>query len=491
RSPGKKDAKPAASPRKIKAKPSISFKPPAGKPSASPSTLLVKKKSVSAGASPAKFSAAAASKATPPPPSRQNLSAVALPATAPVRRQTVPLRVPITGIAACRTPLTSAPTRTSTATPRSHRHAEVFDDCPGTRSGRFSALSGLVPLLLALQGLLARLLLGLREHLDLRDDSKAVMELQSKAKADFEAIKTETDALEAEQDQALATAEAKIQALEEKNSCIDTRLSEADELKHDNGEKANKVSELAEDLAKAKSAVSAVNQEVESTKAQLEEARALVASLTRTRLSHSSALSPRPGQPLGGPRVAQRDVSRHEGLTRRDGGQLREGARGGRIDARGEATKLRAHQEEVSTLSKEKLQLLTRLFDLRDEFATAKAMGSVWPRHALESNGSTHQCSARVPREDLHRLHEAHNAKTHDLEAEYERAIRTMKEQLEIARIKADVLLQEMAHKMMEQYLEQDQEENQDQITRYHWYINFKDRRNTCGITDNQNQDDG
>lgn len=57
---------------------------------------------------------------------------------------------------------------------------------------------------------------------------------------------------------------------------------------------------------------------------------------------------------------------------------------------------------------------------------------------------------ASVSRDDLQKLYEAHNAKRHDLEAEYERVIRTMREELEITRVNADELQEEVARKMMD-----------------------------------------
>ncbi|KAI0330585.1 hypothetical protein GY45DRAFT_739530 [Cubamyces sp. BRFM 1775] len=84
-----------------------------------------------------------------------------------------------------------------------------------------------------------------------------------------------------------------------------------------------------------------------------------------------------------------------------------------------EVTRLRAaHEEEVSTLSKERAELLTRLSDLEGELATAKAALAVGPATPSKSNGSAHQRTSSVSREELQKLHEAHNAKMHDLEAE-------------------------------------------------------------------------
>ena len=135
-----------------------------------------------------------------------------------------------------------------------------------------------------------------------------------------------------------------------------------------------------------------------------------------------------------------------------------------------EVTKLRtAHQEEVSALASEKAQLLTRVQDLEGELATVKAaLAAGEPATPQKTNGSAHHRSASISREELQRLHEAHNAKLHDVQAEHDRALRTLREELEIARVKADELQQEVSRKTMEiQYLEQDQEESQDQITRY------------------------
>lgn len=98
----------------------------------------------------------------------------------------------------------------------------------------------------------AQLVVTLRAHLDVRQAEATAAKgvprghlclawrlcypAVLQAKAGLEAIKTETDALEAKQSQALATAEAKIQALKEKSYCVNSRLSEVGELKHAAGE---------------------------------------------------------------------------------------------------------------------------------------------------------------------------------------------------------------------------------------------------------------
>lgn len=134
-----------------------------------------------------------------------------------------------------------------------------------------------------------------------------------------------------------------------------------------------------------------------------------------------------------------------------------------------EVTKLRtAYQDEVAALASEKSALQTMLSDLEGELATLKATVAAEPVTPSKSNGSAHVRASSVSRDELQRLHEAHNLKIHDVQAEHERSIRALREELEVALSKADELQQEVARKAMEiQYLEQDQDEHQDQITRY------------------------
>ena len=111
-----------------------------------------------------------------------------------------------------------------------------------------------------------------------------------------------------------------------------------------------------------------------------------------------------------------------------------------------EVTKLRtAHQEEVSALASEKAQLLTRVQDLEGELATVKAaLATGEPATPQKTNGTAHQRNSSISREELQRLHEAHNAKMHDLQAEHARALRALREELDISLAKADELQQEV-----------------------------------------------
>jgi peptidoglycan hydrolase CwlO-like protein len=72
-------------------------------------------------------------------------------------------------------------------------------------------------------------------------------------------------------------------------------------------------------------------------------------------------------------------------------------------------------------------------------------------------------------------MYEAHNLKIHDLQAQHDKAIRALQEQVDAAQAKVNDVEQDLDRKKMEiMYLEQDQEESQDQITRYVKLFGFK-----------------
>lgn len=72
-----------------------------------------------------------------------------------------------------------------------------------------------------------------------------------------------------------------------------------------------------------------------------------------------------------------------------------------------------------------------------------------------------------MTREELQKTHEAHNLKLHDLQAEHERVVRGVKLELETVQNRLEEVQSDLARRNMEiQYLEQEQEESQDSITR-------------------------
>lgn len=142
-----------------------------------------------------------------------------------------------------------------------------------------------------------------------------------------------------------------------------------------------------------------------------------------------------------------------------------------------EVTKIRAvHAEEVTQLVTQKSELSMRLSDLEGEMATMKATAAAeQPAPKVNGNGAPHAPPSNVSKEDLQRLHEAHNLKIHDLQASYDKALEGLKFELEATRAKADELKAELEHKGMEmRFYENNQEENEDLITRYVRFFGVK-----------------
>jgi chromosome segregation ATPase len=110
--------------------------------------------------------------------------------------------------------------------------------------------------------------------------------------------------------------------------------------------------------------------------------------------------------------------------------ELEEGAKG-RAD---EANQLRAaHDAEVSDLATQKTELLVKLSDLEGDLATAQAALAAHEATSPKVNGTSHPPSPGVPREELQKLHEAHNLRIHDMQADHDKALKLAKEELEAA----------------------------------------------------------
>lgn len=127
-----------------------------------------------------------------------------------------------------------------------------------------------------------------------------------------------------------------------------------------------------------------------------------------------------------------------------------------------------AHDEELRILASQKSELLVKLSDLEGDLSTAKAALAAALSASPKTNGSPPRAptSPGVTKEELAKLHEAHTHKVYDLEAEHEKAMKALKEELEKSHKKAADLEAEVARKDMEvRYLETDQEESQNQIT--------------------------
>ncbi|KAG5718799.1 Laminin-like protein epi-1 [Termitomyces sp. T112] len=226
-----------------------------------------------------------------------------------------------------------------------------------------------------------------------------------------------------------------------------------------------------DDLVKAKTGLETARAEVRNLTQQRDDARASASSASDsaaqveeiTRLSKELAIA-KDDLAATNEMLSLTKISLTE-LSNNQAKDLEEAAKG-RAE---EVTKLRvAHDEEVSALVAQKSELAIKVSDLEGEVVTLRAsIESERATPKTNGNGIAPPVSPGVTKEELQRLHEAHNLKIHDLAAEHDKVIRALKDELEVAHNKAEELNAEVQRKVMEiQYLEQDQEENQDQITR-------------------------
>ncbi|KAG6381062.1 hypothetical protein JVT61DRAFT_5459 [Boletus reticuloceps] len=214
--------------------------------------------------------------------------------------------------------------------------------------------------------------------------------------------------------------------------------------------------ESQDDLSKAKAALDTSRAEGENLKAQLEDARAnfIAASTNDDQATDIERLTKEIAN-LRDENVMLNDVLAitKESLSETSANHSKELEEAARIRVE-EVMRLRSiHEGEISTVAAQKSELALSLSDLEGEIATLRAqLAAVEPAVVPRSNGAVHASATTVTREELQKVHEAHNLKMHDLQAGHERAAEG----------------QDVARKSMEiQYLEQEQEESQDSITRY------------------------
>ncbi|KAF9229141.1 hypothetical protein BS17DRAFT_688858 [Gyrodon lividus] len=227
-----------------------------------------------------------------------------------------------------------------------------------------------------------------------------------------------------------------------------------------------------DDLFKAKAALDASRAEGESLMAQLEDTRAAFVSASAS--TNQAAEIERLTKELGNvcdENVMLNDVLNvtKESLSEMSANHTKEleAVAGARVE---EVTKLRSmHEGEISTLAAQKSELALSLSDLEGEIATLKAqLAAIEPVVTSRSNGAVHASATTVTREELHKVHEAHNFKMHDMNAEHERVVRALRVEVDALQTRLDEVQQDVTRKSMEiQYLEQEHEESQDSITRY------------------------
>ena len=237
----------------------------------------------------------------------------------------------------------------------------------------------------------------------------------------------------------------------------------------------------SEDLNKAKATLNATLQEVESLKAQLDEARRAAQATASSAEADQNAEIARLNKELSNARddlnglkeVFSATQESMQEMSKNHQKELEEAAKR-HVE---EATKLSAaHNEEIQSIVADKSNLVTRLSDLEGEVVTLRAYAT--STEAISSpkrNGTAPVPAEMATKEDLQQLHEAHNLKINDLQAQHDKAMLALQEQVDAAVAKADVLEQDLARKKMEiGLLEQEQEDNQDQIARYVKLFGFK-----------------
>ena len=235
-----------------------------------------------------------------------------------------------------------------------------------------------------------------------------------------------------------------------------------------------------DDLSKAKVAFENSRSEMDNLTKQRDDARALVDAGPTLSPEHAEEIA-RLSRELANCKDDFAAVTDALDLTRasisemsdKHTRELEESARN-RAD---EVTKLKlAHDSEIAAIAAQKSEALSKLSDLEGELMTVKAtlaaQQSAVPKN---TNGSTHPQQQSVTKEELTKLHEAHNLKIYDLQAEHEKALNASREEAEVAKLRAGELEQEVGRKAMEiQYLEQDQDESLEQINRYVRFFGFK-----------------
>ena len=253
-------------------------------------------------------------------------------------------------------------------------------------------------------------------------------------------------------------------------------------LQEQTGDLSKQISKLSlelkatqDDLTKSKAALTASARELESLKAQLEVARAtaevLASSAPPDRAEEVNALRKELGDTRSDMTALQEVLAvTNESIadmSNRHGKDLEEAA-----EARAEeVTKLKtAYETELAKLATEKSDLVSKLSDAQGEISTLKATIAAEPAVPAASRAPGHgrTGSGVVTKEEIQKMHEAHNLKMNDLQAEYEKKLKEMREELVASSEKMKDLESEISRKTMEiSYLEQDQEEANDTITRY------------------------
>jgi len=260
-------------------------------------------------------------------------------------------------------------------------------------------------------------------------------------------------------------------------------------LEEQTGDLSKQISKLTlelkatqDDLAKSKAAFNASAQELKSLKTQLEAARAtaevLASSAPVDRTEQVNMLRKELADARSDQEALQEVLSAANesiaDMSNRHGIDLEEA-----VEARTtEVARLKStYKSELTQLEKERLDLVSKLSDAQSEISTLRAKIAAEPAipAAARPVGHGRTGSGTVTKEEIQKMHEAHNLKMNDLQAEYEKKLKGMREELELVNGKTKELQSEVSQKTLEiSYLEQDQDEANDRIARYVRLFGFK-----------------
>ncbi|KAF9787336.1 hypothetical protein BJ322DRAFT_717960 [Thelephora terrestris] len=299
---------------------------------------------------------------------------------------------------------------------------------------------------------------------------EAFQEANSKHGVDLQALRAESAA---SLDQVTQFHENTIRDLKAEHTAI---------LEEQTGDLSKQISKLTfelkatqDDLAKSKAALDTSARELRTLEDQLEVARAtaeiVASSATPDRTAEVNRLK-KDLADANSDRSALQDVlaATNESIadmSNRHAGELEEV-----MEARAkDVTRLRSvHKSELAQLEKERSDLASKLSDAHGEIATLKATITARPStpSSNRAHGHGRTGSGVVTKDEIQKMHEAHNLKMGDLRADYEKKLKEIREELEAANGKTKELDSDLERKTMEiKYLEQEQEEASDTITRY------------------------
>lgn len=141
-----------------------------------------------------------------------------------------------------------------------------------------------------------------------------------------------------------------------------------------------------------------------------------------------------------------------------------------------EVTKLReTHDDAVTVFKRERDELVSRISELEVELTTLKAeaetqaaMAAMTPMSPRKETNGAVPGSSIVTKEELQRMHEAHNLKVYEIESSHVQIVKGLTEKLEAATQLATEQ-QSLAERLQMEvnFAEQSAEENEDQLQQY------------------------